>query len=125
MDDDDLVLKHSSDGNKEEDTPEYIKFTAPTISDFTHTVTFTYDTPNKRKKTTNVTKDLTIELSSGVTNVVVNATKVPVEEAPTKPSVKASVNRVKLNLASDDNVKIPYTSINADKVIYTGETKEK
>lgn len=124
LDDDDLVLKHSSDGNKEEDTPEYIKFTAPSISDFTHTVTFTYDTPNKRKKTTNVTKDLTIELSSGVTNVVVNATKVPVEEAPTKPSVKASVNRVKLNLASDDNVKIPYTSINADKVIYTlGKTK--
>lgn len=101
-----------------------ISFTSVGISDFTHTVSFQYNTPSNRKNQTNRTKELTLDLVAGQTNIVVNATKVAVEESPLAPSIAVDINRVKLNLADNETVKIPYRSVNADKVIYTlGKTK--
>ena len=90
------------------------------ISDFTHTVSFKYNTPSNRQNQTNRTKELTLDLVAGQTNIVVNATKVAVEESPREPSIAVDINRVKLNLADKETVKIPYRSVNADKVIAVG-----
>jgi len=101
-----------------------ITFSSVGISDFTHTVVFKYNIPDNRKEQTNRTKELTLDLVAGQTNIVVNATKVAVEESPLTPSIAVDINRVKLNLADKETVKIPYRSINADKVFYTlGKTR--
>jgi len=118
LDDDDIDLKHTiRDGQKE--TPS-IKFTSIGISDFTHTVTFKYNTPHVRRDVINKTKEFTLDLIPGQTNIVVNAIKVAVEDSPFTPSIKADITNVKVNLAiRNGRVNIPYKSINADKVIYT------
>ena len=101
-----------------------ISFTSVGISDFTHTVSFAYDTPENRKTQSNKTKEFSLDLTPGQTNFIVNATKVGVEESPLAPSIAVDITQVKLNLADKKQVNIPYRSINADKVFYTlGKTK--
>ena len=101
-----------------------ISFTSVGISDFTHTVSFAYDTPENRKTQSNKTKEFSLDLTPGQTNLIVNATKVGVEESPLAPSIAVDITQVKLNLADKKQVNIPYRSINADKVFYTlGKTR--
>ena len=129
-DDGDINLKYTPNNNNKRNsyftdkTNSYIKFTSVGISDFTHTTTFTYNTPETRSNKTTKTKEFTLPLYGGQYNIVVNATKVAVEESPLAPSIKADITRVKLNIADSNSIKIPYRSVNADKVIYTlGKTK--
>ena len=120
-DDDEINLEFTPNNNK---TESFIKFISVGISDFTHTSTFTYNTPTTRSNKTTKTKEFTLPLSSGQYNVIVNVTKVAVESSPLSPSVKADITRVKLNIADSNSIKIPYRSVNAEKVIYTlGKTK--
>jgi hypothetical protein len=121
LDDGDIDISYISKGRKQSPS---ISFSSIGISDFTHTVTFKYNTPQTRSNTTNKTKDFSLELIPGQTNIVVNATKVAVEESPLTPSIKADITQVKLNLADKKSVNIPYRSVNADTVFYTlGKTR--
>ena len=121
LDDGDIDISHITGGR--ERTPN-ITFTSVGISDFTHTVTFKYNTPQTRSNVTNKTKEFSLDLQSGQTNIVVNATKVAVEESPLTPSVKADITQLKLNIANKKAINIPYRSVNADTVYYTlGTTK--
>jgi hypothetical protein len=116
INDGDVDLEYLPENSK---IPPSVTFSSVGISDFTHTVTFTYNTPENRTNQTNKTKELTIDLVPGQTNVVVNATKVAVEPSPIQPTIAVDINRVKLNLAANTSVNIPYRSVNADKVYYT------
>ena len=121
LDEGDVNLEYAPNNNKKS---SFIKFISVGISDFTHTTTFTYNTPETRSNKTTKTKEFTLPLSGGQYNIVVNATKVAVEDSPLAPSIKADITRVKLNIADSNSIKIPYRSINSDKVIYTlGKTK--
>ena len=115
-DDDEIDISYISQEFGEKPS---ITFSSPSISDFTHTVVYSYDTPSSRHRKSFKTKDLTIDLESGKTNILVDVTAVPVESAPDAPTIKANLTRVKFNIAADDSVKIPYTSINSEKVTYT------
>ena len=118
---DEINLEYTENNEK---TESFIKFISVGISDFTHTTTFTYNTPSFRLNRKTKTKEFNLPLSGGQYNVIVNATKVPVEESPLSPSVKADITRVKLNIADSSSIKIPYRSVNSEKVIYTlGKTK--
>tara|TARA_R110002153_G_scaffold209910_2_gene362523 strand:- start:4188 stop:9476 length:5289 start_codon:yes stop_codon:yes gene_type:complete len=116
IDDDDFDLEYTPSVFGEKPT---ISFTSKGISDFTHTVTYTYDSPSSRSKISAKRKDLELNLEPGQTNILVDVTKVPVEESPDAPAIKADITQVKFNIASDGNIKIPYTSINSEKVTYT------
>lgn len=116
INDGDVDLEYLPENSK---TPPSVTFSSVGISDFTHTVTFTYNTPENRTNQTNKTKELTIDLVPGQTNVVVNATKVAVEPSPLAPTLAVDIKQVKLNLADKTSVNIPYRSANADKVYYT------
>mgnify|MGYP006153706365 CR=1 FL=1 len=116
IDESDINLKYTPNNNKGN---SFIKFISVGISDFTHTTTFTHNTPDNRSNKTTKTKEFTLPLSGGQYNIVVNAIKVAVEEAPDAPSIKADITRVKLNISDSNSIKIPYRSVNADKVIYT------
>jgi hypothetical protein len=121
IDEGDINLKYTPNNNK---ANSFIKFISVGISDFTHTTTFTHNTPENRNNKTTKTKEFTLPLSGGQYNIVVNAIKAAVEEAPDAPSIKADITRVKLNIADSNSIKIPYRSVNSDKVIYTlGKTK--
>ena len=103
-----------------------ISFTSVGISDFTHTVTYEYNTPEQRSNKKQTSGGFDIDLSSGQTNIIVNATKIPREPSPLAPSVKASITNFKLNISDSSSIKIPYKSVNAEEVIYTlGKTKRK
>ena len=121
INDGDVDLEYLPENSKKSPS---VTFSSVGISDFTHTVTFKYNTPENRTNQTNRTKELTIDLVPGQTNVVVNATKVAVEASPLAPSIAVDISRVKLNLADKTSVNIPYRSVNADKVFYTlGKTR--
>tara|TARA_B110000977_G_scaffold91564_1_gene121471 strand:- start:709 stop:6102 length:5394 start_codon:yes stop_codon:yes gene_type:complete len=121
INDGDVDLEYLPENSKKSPS---VTFSSVGISDFTHTVTFKYNTPENRTNQTNRTKELTIDLVPGQTNVVVNATKVAVEPSPLAPSIAVDITQVKLNLADKKAINIPYRSANADKVFYTlGKTR--
>jgi len=123
LDEDDIDLTYTPTVNGEKSS---ISFTSVGISDFTHTVTYEYNTPDQRSNKKITSGGFDLDLSSGQTNIIVNASKMPREASPLAPSVKASIKNFKLNISNPSSIKIPYSSVNSEEVIYTlGKTKRK
>ena len=123
VDEDDFDISYSPSVSGEKSS---ITFTSVGISDFTHTVSYQYNTPEQRSNKTINSGTFTLDLIEGKSNIVVNATKIPKEPSPLSPSVRASIKNFKLNISDTASIKIPYSSANAEEVIYTlGKTKRK
>jgi len=114
-----LTLKRNADS-----TPLYIEFFGVGIDETTHTVTYSFDTPNSRKVQSIKTTDYKLELGEGTTNITVDAIKVPREKPIEVPLLNVSSNQYKYNINDKEPLKIEYQTVNADNIEYSlGKTK--
>ena len=114
-----LTLKRNADS-----TPLYIEFFGVGIDETTHTVTYSFDTPNKRATETINTIDYKLELQEGTTNITVDTVKVPKEKPIDIPLLNVSSNKFKYNINTKESLKISYNTLNADRIEYSlGKTK--
>ena len=106
-------------------TPLYIEFFGVGIDETTHTVTYSFDTPNKRMTTEKInTIDYKLELQEGTTNITVDAVKVPKEKPIDIPLLNVSSNKFKYNINTKEPLKIEYKTVNVNGIEYSlGKTK--
>ena len=97
----------------------YIKFSGVGISDYTHTVNYSYSSSSQPKKEERSGLDTTIKLLPGKNDIEVNAVKKSVIPSPTSPVIKVDNRNVVFNIANSKSVNISYGTEYTDKVIYT------
>lgn len=97
----------------------WIEFQRVGITNSTHNVIYTVTNPNTTT-TRQYTNDFRKELTNGTTKIAVVANKiVQVSNNNTTPRISIDITSLEYNINSGNPISIPYSTVNADKIVYT------